>query len=69
MAREAYIVTVQFVIHPDEGVKTSTQACDWVSGLFTEQLKHEDKIVDWHYLQVGEQYLYPTAKIIELEKI
>jgi len=67
MAKLAYVATVQITIHPNEKVETFAEACDWMSGLFSEQLENDGKIVGWHYLKVGDQYLYPTEQAIELE--
>ena len=56
MARLAYVATIQVTIHPNEKVETFAEACDWVSGLFSEQLENSGKIVDCNYLKVGYKY-------------
>jgi hypothetical protein len=64
LARSTYIATIQVVIHPDENIKTEAEACDWFSGLLTEQLQGQNKILDWSYLPVGGQFLSPVEKIV-----
>lgn len=55
MAKATYIATVQILISPDENLESDAQACDWISGLLTDN----DKILDWSYLKVGGQFLDP----------
>lgn len=61
MAKETYIATVQIVVNPNENLDSVGQACDWFSGLLSEN----EKISDWSYLKMGEQYLYPTKIVVE----
>jgi len=64
MAIEAYTATIQFTIHPDEA-NSVAEACDWISGLFSERLR--GRIIDWEYAKVGKQYLYPTKQVEDFD--
>ena len=59
MARQAYIATLQIVIHPDENIKSQAEASDWFSGLL-----NIPEILDWGYLKMNGQFLHPTEKTV-----
>lgn len=63
MVQKTYIATIQIVIHSNQELESEAQACDWFSGLLTE---HEG-ILDWSYLKVGGQYLYPHERYYDLK--
>jgi len=64
MAQETYIATVQLVLRPGL-VDSEAQACDAISGLFEEV---GGNVLDWAYLKMNGQYLYPTHKTISDEE-
>lgn len=59
MAIEIYMATVQIAIHPDSGVEDKAGACDWFSGLLTEN----KEVLDWSYLKLGGQFLTPSKRL------
>lgn len=59
MAQRAYIATVQIIIKP-KAVESEGDACDWMSGLLSEN----EQVLDWQYLNVGGQRLTPSEKYI-----
>lgn len=61
MAKNAYIATVQIVIDPGEGIESGAEACDWFSGLLSDNAA----ILDWSYLKIGGQLLYPQEITID----
>jgi hypothetical protein len=61
MAKPAYVAIVQVLINPDtSGVVNESSACDWFSGLLSEN----GQVLDWAYLSVGGKLMTPTEKII-----
>ena len=52
---KVYTATVQISVE----VETEGEACDWISGLFEFVTAPEP--MDWEYVKIGPQYLYPTA--------
>jgi hypothetical protein len=65
MLGDTFIATVQIVIHPNQNIKSEIEACDWFSGLLSERLRHEEQIIlDWAYLKMGGQFLYPQEVLI-----
>lgn len=61
MAKEGVIATVQILIKPSVVNEfRSGSAEDWFSGLLSN---HPD-ILDWSYLKMGGQYLYPMRVTI-----
>ena len=65
MANKTYVATVQIVIHPKEEVDSEAGACDWFSGLLSEDLQIKEKILDWSYLKMGGQFMSPTEILVE----
>jgi hypothetical protein len=57
--RKAYIATIQVCI---EGVNNDAEAVDWISGLLSGD--NPKGLVDWQYLKLGGQWLYPTEQYI-----
>lgn len=65
MAKETFIATVQIVIHPDENIENESAACDWFSGLLSENLTEEGKVLDWQYLRLGGHQLTPSKILVD----
>lgn len=53
--RKAFVATVQIVVH---NVNSDAEASDAISGLF--EFSDPKWILDWAYLKLGGQHLYPT---------
>lgn len=63
--KETYIATVQIVINPAVAdIQSESEACDWFSGLLTEN----EQILDWSYLKIGSQFLSPKEIFVDPEK-
>ena len=60
MSQEVHVCTVQLVLPAH--VKPE-QTADHVSSMLGE-LQSEDFIIDWRYLKVGGQWLYPTPLVV-----
>lgn len=66
---KTYIATIQIIIHPDEDIGSSDEACDWITGLFSEDSQMCDRILDWGYINTNGKYGLPTEITIDsLEK-
>ena len=63
MAEEVFVATVSVVIHPRSGVESQAEACDWFTGLLSEN----GEVLDWSYLKVGGQFTGPTRRIVDLQ--
>ena len=57
---KTYMATIQILISPEEKLQSESEACDWFSGLLSEN----EKILDWSYLKIGGQYLSPSEKYV-----
>ena len=57
-----YIATIQVVLRPDV-VDSVDAACDWFSGLFSDN----EEVLDWGYLKMGGQRLYPSEKLVDTD--
>jgi len=60
---KTYIATVQIVISPIQAVDSQAAACDWFSGLLSEN----PKVLDWQYLKLGGQRLFPNAVYVDTD--
>lgn len=60
-----YIATVQIIIHPNEEIHSKPQACDWFSGLLSDN----EKVIDWQYLKIGNQICSPTEYYMDDKEI
>jgi hypothetical protein len=58
--KKAYVATIQVLIDAAD----YRQACDVLHGALTE-LDSENGILDWGYLRIGGQYLYPQETLVE----
>jgi hypothetical protein len=58
----AYIATVQVLIQPSAAT-TEAEACDWMSGLLSENTQ----VLDWQYLRLGGQRLTPSETFVNPE--
>ena len=56
-ARLVYVATVQIAVEVD----SVGEACDYISGIFNGLEGPE--AMDWGYLRVGLQYLYPSEHV------
>jgi hypothetical protein len=53
--KKGWTATIQILIPEEEGCLTEAEACDWFSGLM-----EKTNALDWGYLKIGAQRLYPT---------
>ena len=56
MAKSAYLATVQILIPECD---SQAQAEDAIIAMLTENLQYSGAILDWGYLKIGGQFLYP----------
>lgn len=56
--REGFVVTVQIILDVD----SYEEAVDFVSEMLS--VDPPEEVIDWSYLKIGGQYLYPTRIVI-----
>jgi hypothetical protein len=56
VSKKATIATVQILVDEADAIAATDG--------FSEMLSHNDWVIDWTYLQIGGQFMYPAEKII-----
>ena len=58
MPETSFVATIQILIPPGE-CRSASEAADWIHGLMDDS-----RVMDWAYLKIGGQYLFPTEIIV-----
>lgn len=56
MSKQAVIATVQILVDEDDAIRATDG--------FSEMLSHNPWVIDWAYLKIGGQIMYPAEIII-----
>ena len=61
MGQQVYMATVQIIIDPSENISSQGEAEDFFTALLTDN----NAVLDWSYLKVGGQYMYPVEVLVD----